>query len=78
MKPMTRRNLLVWSGVLAIVATIWFFASRARLQFVDPSMFLVILAAAAAALSMLLWWEVASDDTDGGRQSKHPTEGEQP
>ena len=76
MKPLTR-NLLVWAGVVGIVMSIWFFATRLRLQFVDPTLFLIILAAAAVALSMLLWWEVASDRSDGSQSFQPRTEGEQ-
>ncbi len=63
MKPRTR-NLIVWGGVLAIVALIWLLAVRQGLHFRDPVAFLIVVAGAALALTALLWWEIAGERSD--------------
>lgn len=61
------RNLVVWIGVAAILAAVWYFGARPRLHFTNPAGFLALLVAAAAALTGLLWWELATADEDDRR-----------
>lgn len=61
---MTKKNLLLWLGVGAIVLALWYFAARTRLHLVDPLAFIAWVAGAAAGLTALLWWGLAGKDDD--------------
>ncbi len=56
------RNMVVWTGVAAILAAVWYFGARPRLHFINPAGFLALLVVAALALACLLWWEIATAD----------------
>jgi hypothetical protein len=68
MQPRHLRNVVVWVGVIAVAAGMWFFVGRRRLHLIDPPTFLIFVAIATAALTALLWWEMSrrdpSDDSD--------------
>ncbi|WP_374446611.1 hypothetical protein [Stella sp.] len=72
---MSRRrvNAIVWSGVLLVVAGLWFFGARTRLHLVDPLAFVGLVAVAAALLTALLWWEMGKD---GGGAAGDPPDDE--
>ncbi|MGE0714614.1 MAG: hypothetical protein AB7P02_04150 [Alphaproteobacteria bacterium] len=53
-----RINAVVWIGVLAVVAGLWFFGVRTRVHLIDPLEFIVLVAVAAAFLTALMWWEM--------------------
>ena len=63
MKPSTR-NMIVWIGVAAVLAVVWYLGARPRLHFINPIVFLALLVAAAGALTGLLWWELATGDEE--------------
>ena len=63
MKPSTR-NIIVWIGVAAVLAVVWFLGAQPRLHFINPIGFLALLVAAAGALTGLLWWELATGGED--------------
>lgn len=65
-------NAVVWAGVLAVVAGLWFFSARTRLHLVDPLSFITVVAVAAAVLTALLWWEMRKNAEDPAPEGASP------
>jgi hypothetical protein len=67
----TKKNLLIWLGVGAIVFALWYFAARTRLHLIDPLAFIAWVAGAAAGLTALLWWGLAGKDDNDTSSGSH-------
>jgi hypothetical protein len=67
----TKKNLVIWLGVGAIVVALWYFAARTRLHLIDPLAFIAWVAGAAAGLTALLWWGLTGKDDKGTGSGSH-------
>ena len=69
----TVRNVVVWSGTLAVCLLLYWTSARPSLHFIQPLRFLACVALAAAAITALVCWEFVGSARRDERSPKTKT-----